>query len=175
MSDYYVYAYLREDRYTPYYIGKGRGNRLYSPTRTSKRPDDRSRIVKVKEGLTEEESYKLEEALIKFWGRKIDGGLLYNFSEGGGGPKGVSIPRTEEWKQKISAAMKGKSKSEAHKKRISERCKGRKACHTTPHSQETKDKISKKNKGRKLSAETRLRMSEGQKRRQEKLRNDKGT
>jgi hypothetical protein len=25
MNKFYVYAYLREDRYTPYYIGKGCG------------------------------------------------------------------------------------------------------------------------------------------------------
>ena len=43
-NDYYTYAFLREDK-TPYYIGKGRGNRAYDKRRAIKPPKDKSRII----------------------------------------------------------------------------------------------------------------------------------
>jgi hypothetical protein len=151
MNDYYVYVYLREDRYSPYYVGKGRGRRCYSVARTSKKPDDKSRIVKIKEGLSEEESYELEKVLIKLWGRKDQGGILHNYSDGGSGPSGCRVPRTKEWKERISKSMTGRKLSEETKEKIRQSRKGIKPCHTTPHSQETKDLISKKLKGKKYA------------------------
>ena len=84
---FYTYAYLRKDRYTPYYIGKGCGRRCYDGRgKNCVRPKDRSRIVIVKNNLTEEEAFILEEKLISFWGRKCDGGVLLNISPGGSAP-----------------------------------------------------------------------------------------
>ena len=84
---FYTYAYLRKDRYTPYYIGKGCGRRCYDGRgKNCVPPKDRSRIVIVKDNLTEEEAFILEEKLISFWGRKCDGGILLNISLGGSAP-----------------------------------------------------------------------------------------
>lgn len=50
---YYTYAYLREDK-TPYYIGKGIGNRIYYTNRKGlKPPKDKSKISQIhkKSGL----------------------------------------------------------------------------------------------------------------------------
>ena len=56
----------------------------------------------------------------KYWLTKYkeDGFSLYNVSEGGNGFKGV--PMTEDHKEKISKALKGKKFSEEHKKNLKE-------------------------------------------------------
>jgi hypothetical protein len=84
---FYTYAYLRKDRYTPYYIGKGCGKRCYDGRgKNCVPPKNKSRIVIIKDNLTEEEAFILEEKLISFWGRKCDGGVLLNISPGGSAP-----------------------------------------------------------------------------------------
>lgn len=86
---FYVYAYLREDS-TPYYIGKGSKDRAWkSHTRTNGTnllPKDSTRIVIIKDSLTEDEAYKQESELIKLHGRKDLGtGILHNLTDGGMG------------------------------------------------------------------------------------------
>ena len=87
MTDFYVYSYLREDG-TPYYVGKGQGNRAYDPHpqgAVNLLPKDRSRIVMVQENMSEVCALTLEKILIAKYGRKIDGGILTNRTDGGEG------------------------------------------------------------------------------------------
>jgi hypothetical protein len=130
-NDYYTYAYLREDR-TPYYIGKGRGRRIYSPNRFINPPTDKSRIIFLKKNLAEAEAFKHEVYMIFVLGRKDLGtGVLRNLTNGGEGASGVvqseekkrkcseansgekhprfGIPNTEEQKRKISEALSGEN------------------------------------------------------------------
>lgn len=106
MNKFYIYAYLREDKVSPYYIGKGTAgrcfqncNRVGTPT-----PKDKSRIVKVAENLSEEDAFALEKTLILFYGKKIDGGILNNFSDGGRGGNNKFTPASEEHRKKTSIA-----------------------------------------------------------------------
>ena len=96
---------MREDMASPYYVGKGHSYRCYDKRKGSQPPNDRNRIRKVAEGLTEADAFALERLLIQFYGRKSDGGILINITEGGEGTCGMK--HTEESKAKMSAAQKG--------------------------------------------------------------------
>jgi hypothetical protein len=94
---FYTYAYLREDK-TPYYIGKGQGNRAYKKYRNIKPPKDKSRIIFLKQNLTEEEAFKHEKYMIAVFGRKDLGtGILINKTDGGEGASGFR--HSEEFKK----------------------------------------------------------------------------
>ena len=104
MNEYYTYAYLREDG-TPYYIGKGRGRRVYKShirqNKTNLKPKDNSKIIFLKKNITEEEANKHEVYMISIFGRKDLGtGILRNMTNGGDGISGYS--HSEDTKKKIS-------------------------------------------------------------------------
>ena len=109
---YYTYAYLREDG-TPYYIGKGRNNRAFKKNKGDIRPPkDKSKIIFLKQNLTEEEAFKHEIYMIAVFGRKDLGtGILRNRTNGGEGVSGGII--SEENRKKRSEV--GKKVSLKHK------------------------------------------------------------
>jgi len=157
---YYTYAYLREDK-TPYYIGKGQGNRIYKKgTGEVHPPKDKSRIIFLKQNLTEEQAFKHEIYMIDVFGRKDLGtGILRNMSDGGEGASGAI--RSDEFRRKLSEAQKGNTKmlgkthSEETRRKMSEAQK------VKIFSEEHRTNISKANKN--PSEETRKRMSEASK------------
>ena len=162
---FYVYAFLRKDDGTPYYIGKGQGDRINSPTgRRFKLPPKDQRKILV-DGLTEPEAFEYEVSLISLLGRKDLGtGCLRNLTDGGDGMSGlVHSPKTLA---KISAASRNRSPKTLAK--LSAAGKSRKhspetlakisAAKRNP-SPETLAKISAALKGRKHSAEARAKIS----------------
>ena len=199
MNEYYTYAYLREDR-TPYYIGKGKGNRLYKKgSRVFAPPKDKSRIIYLKQNLTEEEAFKHEIYMIDVFGRiDLGTGILHNRTDGGDGISGAI--RSEETRRKISAATKGKNHpmynkthSEEAKRKISVAKKGENnhnygkifseehrrklSVASKNRSEETRKKLSDANRGennpnygKTASEETKKRMSDAHKNPPEEIR-----
>lgn len=169
---FYTYAYLRQDR-TPYYIGKGQGNRVYYKCKGVKPPKDKSRIIFLKQNLTEEEAFKHEKYMVFVFGRKDLGtGILHNRTDGGDGTSGIMI--SEETRRKMSEVQKGKLRSEKDRRKISEKLKGRtlseehrrkmSVAHTgKSFSEEHKRKMSEVQKGRTFSEEHRKKISEAKK------------
>jgi len=115
--NYYTYAYLREDK-TPYYIGKGTENRIYSTNRRVKPPKDKSRIIFLKQNLTEEEAFKHEVYMIDVFGRKDNGtGILRNRTDGGEGTSNRGTPeQRSEISRKGRESMTPEQRSELSRK-----------------------------------------------------------
>ena len=121
MKNFYTYAYLREDG-TPYYIGKGTGSRVYDKRRTINKPKA-DKILFLKRNLTEEEAFKHETYMISVFGRKdIGTGILRNHTNGGEGASGRVL--TQEHKDRISSANKGKKRNDIFKKECAKRSRG---------------------------------------------------
>jgi len=172
---FYTYAYLREDR-TPYYIGKGQTHRLlYKPkTGDVRPPKDKSRIIFLKQNLTEEEAFKHEIYMISVFGRKDLGtGMLRNRTNGGEGSSGRI--ESEELKRKKSEMMKGKYVGEknsmygkSHSQETIQKLREIQGGKNNPmygksHSDETRRKQSEARKGKLRSEESKRKQSETRK------------
>ena len=104
---FYTYAYLREDR-TPYYVGKGIGKRIIKRFKKDiKPPKDKTRIIFLKQNLTEEEAFKHEIYMIAVFGRKDLGtGILHNRTNGGDGGSSKYDHLTENERKEYELARK---------------------------------------------------------------------
>lgn len=144
---YYVYAYLRNKDSetakagTPYYIGKGKGNRAWVKHRINnkgvQRPSDATYIVLLEQHLTEVGSLALERRMIAWYGRiDLGTGILRNQTDGGDGSSGCYINRahygekngffnkqhtqaTKDHLSKVKSGSKMPPRTEQHKKALS--------------------------------------------------------
>ena len=129
---FYTYAYLREDG-TPYYVGKGSGNRIHHSRHNVQLPP-RDRRIYLKQHLTEDEAFKHEIYMIAVYGRKDVGtGILRNFADGGVGGATGYVHDVHERRKRSDRMINNKI------------WEGRK------HTQDAKDKVSKARKGKKLT------------------------
>jgi hypothetical protein len=111
---FYVYIWFRNNG-VPCYVGKGQGGRWKDHVKSARNPhlanifakaNSDMPVVIVREGLTEEQAFETEVALIKAIGRKIDKGPLVNLTDGGDGVSGlVHSDHTRKLVGDISRAM----------------------------------------------------------------------
>jgi hypothetical protein len=175
---FYVYAYLRDKDSltakagTPYYIGKGQGDRAWGSHYNNTTPKNFNNIVILEKNLSEVGAFALERRYIAWYGRKhIDGGILINLTLGGEGSSGhkrskISIEkqisqirgenhwtygkeRSIETKKKISKSLLGTVISKEIKDKISKTTMGDgNHMYGKKHTQEAKEKMSKSQLGR---------------------------
>lgn len=154
---YYVYQLLKLDG-SPFYIGKGSGNRLmhHFTNRSMLKESLKNSIIheikkqtgswpqveKICESINAKTAFMLEKSLIKKYGRLDKGtGILANITDGGGRETGWIMPI--EVKQKISNALRGRSRNVTWGDAISSAKKG------INHSAQHKHNLSLANKQRK--------------------------
>lgn len=173
MKKYYVYAYIRLDTNTYFYIGKGCGNRAYNE---SKRNNHFLKILRktdvcveiLSNNLSNTQAFRLEreviESLVFEEGYSIEiKGIsrnktnhLVNRTWGGDGASGMSYHHSKESRQKISKSHKGKKLSQETKQKLRAANLGR---INGPHKEETRIKISESHKNKKFSKEWRENLS----------------
>jgi hypothetical protein len=156
-SDFYTYAYLREDG-TPYYIGKGQGKRAFEKHLFVGVPS-KNRVLFLKTGMTEAEAFRHEVYMISIFGRKDNGtGILWNFTDGGEGLSGRVVSEDTKKKQKERAT--GIKPSQETRKKLRQAKLGKNNPNfgkSTPP--EVRAKMSAAAKGKTRSPETRAKMS----------------
>lgn len=147
---FYVYAYLRSKdsetakASTPYYIGKGQGNRAYYKHRSNLTPKDKSNIIFISENMSDNDALKLEIELIKHYGRVDNGtGILRNLTNGGDGVSGVLV--SSETRKLLSEIGKHREFSILHRQRLSAAAKIS-SMKRPPQSAETRAKKSESSK-----------------------------
>lgn len=93
---YYTYIY-NDEHGTPYYVGKGVGNRCFNRCR-HRVPIPPKEFIQFFYFDFEWEANECEIELIAFFKRQSEGGLLTNISTGGPGSPGYTRPHAKRWK-----------------------------------------------------------------------------
>ena len=148
----YVYRHIRLDKNEPFYIGIGSDN-VYKRANDKKGRNKIWYDIAAKtdyeveilfDNISWDDACKKEVEFISLYGKKAEGGLLSNITDGGEGTLGLK--HKEETKQRLSNIFKGCKHTEDAIKKIKETSK-------RPCSDDKKKKLSIANKGHKMTEE----------------------
>ena len=168
MKMFYTYLWLRQDG-TPYYVGKGKGNRAYRKAgHTVPCPKDRTHIL-MQYWESEAEAFAMEKWWIALFGRKDNStGILRNLTNGGENPPHMlgnqhakGAKHSVEANARKSERGRLRAQSQATRDKLSRLKKGKtNGLEGRPKSEETKRKIREAHLGKKATEEAKRNMSE---------------
>ena len=111
MADLTVYLHRNPKTGVPFYVGIGDVNRPFKKSQRSKfwtnYYNKHGLEVDVLGVLPKKLALETEKALISFYGRRIDGGILVNLTKGG---EGFFNSHSQETKKRLSKSHKGMKK-----------------------------------------------------------------
>ena len=157
-SDFYVYEHWRPDLNVPFYVGKGKNGRAKVMHGRGQRHIEIVSALKQKglsveikyacTDLLERAAFEAEMEAISRW--RSQGIELINCTDGGDGTWGLKY--TDDRREKVSKAHKGREWTPEHRSNMSEAQKGKKL------SAEHREKLSIAGKNRKLTDEHKQRI-----------------
>lgn len=166
--NFYVYILFRLDTGAPFYVGKGCRDRQSATLREDRRNKHKQSIIekmralnldvpaiRIADGISEDQAFEIEIALIAAIGRRRDCGPLANMTDGGEGPSGFT--HTAEARQKISEAGRRRVLSPATLEKMSKSQKGR--TFSPEHREKLRAKLKGFGRGRQVSESTRMKLS----------------
>lgn len=160
---FYTYLWLRKDG-TPYYAGKGLGNRAFIKNGHSIPRPKNDACILVQYWESEDKAFEMEKWFISLFGRKDNNtGILRNLTNGGEGMSGHIA--SEELCRKRREASKGKRyslgavRSEETRRKISESMKGKQNSLGMVHTAETIRKMRVVHTGVKFTEAARYKLS----------------
>jgi hypothetical protein len=128
-KEFYVYTWFRPDKNEVFYVGKGKGSRSSNTYRRNAHFKNilnklselgmAPTVVRVADGLTESEAFKIEIELISKYRRAEDGGTLCNITTGGDGASGVV--KSIESRRRTSESVKIALSNPVIREKISDR------------------------------------------------------
>lgn len=126
MTRFLVYSFREENKFHPFYIGKGRPERmaehfeaarlkgttrLYYTLRSLLAKDIKINVEIIQSDLTEQEAFDLEKDQIHYWGRlDRDTGCLCNHTDGGDGCSGRNGECSLDQRIKLSKSQTPESR-----------------------------------------------------------------
>ena len=162
LGEFYVYELQYPDG-TPFYVGKGKGNRknihfMKCDTQNKFKQNIINKIrrngedplsVVVEPNLSEGRAFEIEISLINYYGRRDNGtGILSNLTDGGEGTSGHK--QSAEIVERVRQFNLGRKMSDETRKKLEPHWEARKGVPRTP---EVCEKLRQANLGKKLSDE----------------------
>lgn len=174
---FYIYIWIRLDKNTVFYVGKGSGNRYkdmsmrnrYFLNVVNKVGEDNVEIKIIEDNLLEQEAFEKEIYYIQYY--KEQGCKLTNMTSGGEGSCDWYQYLTEQEKERhkeISKSFLGKHHTDETKKRMSKSMTGLKHSFSKEGMKSLKEHAKNREpywKGKQLSEETKRKISETRKER----------
>jgi hypothetical protein len=173
-NKFYVYELIDPTTKLPFYVGKGHGKRMYVHVEKTKRGKFRNlelfKVIKnilnsgqdlvynkVIKNVSNQVASDKEIELIRIYGKRVNGGLLVNITDGGGG---FNNNHSQATKEKLRQKMLGRKLTQSCKNNIGFTLRHSKIFHRKLRSKKYRQHLSHSLQGRQFSDEHKQHISD---------------